>query len=110
MVSQLLTCDTSRLLSAITKIHPIINKHIKFETLIQFLNRYNIFTADEIQYFNNKHHSVVEKVNQLISWLDTKDHDGICNFVKALNEENEHSGHHVILKELHKELFPVTTV
>ena len=110
MVSQLCTCDTSRLMDAITKIHPTINKHIKFETLIQFLNHYNIFTAGEIQSFNNKNCSLVEKVNHLISWLDTKDHEGICNFVKALDEENEHSGHHVIVKKLHETLFPETTV
>ena len=65
MISQLLTRDTSQLLSVITKIHPSINRHIKFETLIQFLNHYKIFTDDEMQYFNNKHISLVEKGKSL---------------------------------------------
>ena len=65
MISQLLSRDTSQLLSVITKIHPSINRHIKFETLIQFLNHYKIFTDDEMQYFNNKHISLVEKGKSL---------------------------------------------
>ena len=110
MVSQLIKCDVSRLSNAITGIHPTIIVHVKFETLIPFLNHYRIFTATEMEYFNNKFNSTADKVNILIQWLSTKDHDGIHNFVKALNEADEHSGHKVILEKLHGTMFPVTTV
>jgi len=53
-----------------------------------------------MEYFNNSNDSTAEKVNKLIEWLLQKDESGIRNFVKALNEAHEHSGHFTILNEM----------
>ena len=109
IVSQILDCSVSQLIEAIKEGHPVINKHIQFETLLQHFNSHKIFTIAEMDYFDAKSNSLVERVNKLIIWLEKKDESGIYNFVKALNEETEHSGHYAILKKLHEILFPVTT-
>ena len=109
MVSKILKRDASQLINVITKSHPVIHKHIQFKTLLQHFNSHNIFTSDEMEYFRGSN-TVIDKVNYLIPCLEKKDNNGIYNFVKALNEETEHSGHHAILKELYKILFPDTAV
>ena len=101
----LLNCDYEQLSKTITKLHPIINKHINFDTLIPFLSSYCIFTDDEMEFLMNIHKTKAEKVNKLITSLPTKDQDGIHNFVKALNDAHEHSGHDVILDNLKEQLF-----
>ena len=103
-IFQLLNCNYEQLSKAITKLHPIIKNHINFETLIPFLNYYAIFTDDEMDILMNASKKA-EKVNELITSLPTKDKDGIYNFVKALNDAHQHSGHDVILDNLKRELF-----
>ena len=110
IVSKILNCNASQLINAIKESHPVINKHIQFETLLQHFNSHKIFTNAEMDYFSANSKSLVKKVNKLIIWLEKKDDSGIYNFVKALNKETEHSGHCTILKKLHEILFPVTTV
>ena len=88
-----------------------IKQHIKFKTLIQFLNGYEIFTDNEMEYFTCKYklyNSSADKVNNLIEWLKHKDDNGIINFVKALDEANKHSGQNATLKKLHETLFLAT--
>lgn len=102
---QLLNCDYKQLSKTITKLHPIINKHINFDTLIPFLSFYHIFTDDEMEILMNVYKTKAEKVNELITSLPTKDKDGIYNFVKALNDAHEHSGHGEILDNLKEQLF-----
>ena len=92
----------------IKKNHPTINKKIKFDTLIQYLNKYCIFTHGEIYKFKSQLISPEEKVNDLISSLEEKEEDGVLNFVRALNDAHEHSGHVAILEQLHK--CSVTTI
>ena len=87
--------------------HPIISGKIKFDTLIKYLNKYRIFTPGEMYIFNNQLISPNEKVNHLITFLEKKEEDGVLNFVRALNDAHEHSGHVAILEQLHK---CVTTV
>ena len=102
-IFQLLNCDYKQLSNAITKLHPIIKKHINFETLVPFLNSRAIFTDDEMDVLINASYKA-EKVNKLITSLPTKDKDGIYNFVKALNDAHEHSGHGEILDNLKRQL------
>ena len=85
-----------------------IEDHINFKSLIPFLNKYGIFTKDEMKYFMKDCHSDSDKVNNLIVWLPTKDAEGIHNFVRALKEAEEHSGHLEIIKDLHKYIYPHT--
>jgi len=86
-------------MSNITQAHPEIAQHIDFITLMQYLNRYRIFTSNEIHHLS--HDPVEVSANNLIDWLSRKDEDGVLNFVKALNDAREHSGHAAaILKKL----------
>ena len=90
------------MIDAITRHHKTINDYINFETLIPLLNKYKIFTKVQMKYFANKYHSDSDKVTNLIEWLDAKNGIGIHNFVRALKEAEEHSGHLVIVENLHK--------
>ena len=88
----------------------IIKEHINFDTLIPFLNKYNIFTRDEMECLTNNMILTAQKVNNLITlWIPGKNEDGICNFVKALNEAHEHSGHITIIEHLYNTAFPAET-
>ena len=104
-ILQLLNCDYKQLSKTITKLHPIIKQHIDFDSLIPFLSFYRIFTDDEMEILMNNNKTKADKVNKLITSLPTKDKDGIHNFVKALNDAHEHSGHDVILDNLKEQLF-----
>ena len=98
-VDQLLRC--SSLLDAIIRSHVIIKKHINFDTLLPFLNQYNIFTSDEMEYFKKDIFITTDKVSKLMEWIPKKDKKGVYDFVRALDEACEHSGHVVILKHLY---------
>ena len=98
-VDQLLRC--SSLLDAIIRSHFTIKKHINFNTLIPFLNKHNIFTSDEMELFNKDILITADKVNKLMEWIPKKDEKGVHDFMKALGEACEHSGHYVILKHLY---------
>jgi len=82
----------------ITQAHPEIAQYIDFKILTQYLNRYRIFTANEIHHLG--HDPIEDSANNLIDWLSRKDEDGVLNFVKALNDAKEHSGHTAILRKL----------
>ena len=99
-ISQLLACSHLQLMDAIRRLHKTIEEKINFETLIPFLNKYKIFTTGEMKYFVNKLHSDADKVANLVIWLEAKNEKGIYDFVRALNEAKEHSGHIVILEHL----------
>ena len=100
-ISLLLACDPAQLKDAIPTLHVTIEEHINFRSLTPRLNKHKIFTRGEMEYFMNDYHSNPDKVNKLIMWLPTKDDKGICNFVRALKEAEEHSGHLEIIKDLH---------
>ena len=85
-------------MEAISRAHVEINKHIKFLDLVPYLNRYKIFSSDETAHFINDPKEV--SVYNLINWLQGKADEGIFNFVKALNEATEHSGHKQILQAI----------
>ena len=51
-----------------------------------------------------------KKVSNLILWIDKKNENGIHNFVRALDEAHEHSGHIAILEHLYDTAFPNTPV
>ena len=91
--------NRSEVMSKIRQAHPEIIQHINFITLKQYLNRYKIFTSHEMHHFNNNDSNEVS-VNNLIEWLQRKDEEGVLNFVRALNDAKEHSGHATILRKL----------
>ena len=104
-ISQLLACDPLQLKDAIPGLHVTIKDYINFESLIPHLHKYKIFTGHEMEYFMNEYHSDSDKINKLIIWLPKKEGKGIHNFVRALKEAKEHSGHLEIVKEFHKDIY-----
>jgi len=91
-------CTTLELMDRIKFAHVEIDKHIKFSILLQYFNKYKIFTTTEMNHFKQDFHEV--SVNNLIMWLEGKSDKGIIDFVKALNDEKEHSGHKQILNSI----------
>ena len=63
-----------------------------------------------MEYFSNSNFITAEKVTKLIEWIPTKDENGIRNFVRALSEAHEHSGHNTILEHLYDIAFAETPV
>ena len=107
-VNELLSCKN--LLDVITSTHVTIEEHINFDHLIPFFNKYRIFTRNEMECLMNKLIPSTEKVNNLITlWIPGKHEDGLRNFVKALDEAQEHSGHITIIEHLYNTAFPTKT-
>ena len=104
-ISLLLECSSSILKDKIIRAHSIINEFINLDCLEPFLDKYRIFTSSEKEYLYNKYIVKAEKVSYLIKCLEAKNEKGIHDFVRALDEAYEHSGHIDILKHLHK---PIT--
>ena len=94
--------------------HVIIEGHINFKTLIPFLNKYKIFTRAEMEYLMNDFIPTADRVNNLITLcipqFPLKNENGLCNFVRALNEAHEHGGHITIIEHLYNAAFPETIV
>ena len=109
-VDRLLKCYESCLSDAIIRTHVIIKEHINFCTLIPFLNQYKVLTRDEVEYLTKDTLITAEKVKKLIEYIPTKNRNGMHNFVRALNEAHEHTGHITIIEHLHDTAFPETPV
>lgn len=84
---------TSSLMDIIYQLNPQMIKYINMVSLIPYLNKYGILTAEERHYLNNNHKSPTEKVNYLLQYLESKGEETVKNFLKALKEAGEHSGH-----------------
>ena len=63
-----------------------------------------------MEYFSKGYYITAEKVSKLIECIPTKDESGIRNFVRALSEAHEHSGHNTILEHLYDIAFAETPV
>ena len=81
------------LMDIIYQLNPQMIKYINMVSLIPFLNKYGILTSEERFYLNNNHKSPTEKVNYLLQYLESKGEETVKNFLKALKEASEHSGH-----------------
>ena len=84
---------TSSLMDIIYQLYPQMIQYINMVSLIPYLNKYGILTAEERHYLNNNHKSPTEKVNYLLQYLESKNEETVKNFLKALKEAREHSGH-----------------
>ena len=96
-------CTGQELMEIIKRAHGEIDQHINFQPLLKCFNKYGIFTRTEMNHFLEDYHE--HSVNNLIQWLEAKSDEGILNFVKALNDEKEHSGHKQILQKLEVEVY-----
>lgn len=62
-------------------------------SLIPYLNKYGILTPDERSYLSSNYKTPSEKVNFLLQCLEGKDDTTVKNFLQALKEASEHTGH-----------------
>ena len=84
---------TASLMDIIYQLNPQMIKYINMVSLIPYLNKYGILTQEERFYLNNNHKSPTEKVNFLLTYLESKNEETVRNFLKAIKEAREHSGH-----------------
>ena len=111
-VAQLLTYDHPRIWNAMYLLRRISEENINFEILTPILKQYDIVTEDEKDYFMSDSNSKQNKVSKLIDCLGGENETKIHNFVKAMAEAYEHTGHNALLHYLHKTAtsFKVTAV
>ncbi|XP_065891972.1 uncharacterized protein [Dysidea avara] len=92
-------CKGSEAKEAILREHPVVKKYISFSTLTPYLNKYNVFTLGEKHHFNNEHHDLYTRVNNMVDWIQSKSEGDALKFILALNDASEeHSGHKEILR------------
>lgn len=97
-----LQSQAKAIMETIYQLHPEMSKHIDMISLIPFLNKYGILTQAERFYLSSETHSPPEKVTYLLQHLDCKGGITVKDFLKALHDANEHTGH-IELCELLKE-------
>ena len=102
ILPKLLDRGGQELMDAIKKSRSIITEKINFATLIPYLNKYSIFTRREMTIFNSPALIQGDKASSLIEWLGKKEDEGVKNFIRALNDASEHSGHANILQCIHE--------
>ena len=78
---------------AIYQLNPQMIRYINMVSSIPYLNKYGILTQEERFYLNNNRKSPTEKVNFLLTYLESKNEETVKNFLKAIKEAREHSGH-----------------
>ena len=66
---------------------------------MQYFDKYGgIFLCDEKNQLKDDEHDI--SVDKMIRFLKAKDDEDILNFVRALHDASNHSGHTVILEAL----------
>lgn len=85
------TCGS--VMDALFELHPELNTHINMNCLLPYLNKYRILTNDDQFFLSKDSKAPSEKVNYLMTLLGSKDNNTVNNFLRALTEEKEHSGH-----------------
>ena len=92
------TCDS--VMDVLYQLNPELNQYINMSSLIPYMNKHKILTRKERFYLNDDSICPSDKVTYLLSYLEGKDLGTVNNFVKALKEENEHSGHALLCSML----------
>jgi len=77
----------------IYQLQPEMSRYINMISLIPYLNKYAILTADQRYHLNSAHKSPSEKVNYLLQYLEGKGEDTVQKFLIAMKEAKEHTGH-----------------
>jgi len=88
--------------SVIVKHHASLRKYINLESLIPHLNTYEILTKGERNLLNIPEISSQQKVDHLLQFLEDKSDESIQNFLKALKDADEHTGHRQLLDVLNQ--------
>ena len=88
--------------SVIVRQHASLRKYINLESLIPHLNAYEILTKGERDQLNMPEISSQQKVDRLLHFLESKSDESIQNFLKALKDADEHTGHRQLLDVLNQ--------
>ena len=75
------------------QLNPELNEYINMSSLVPYMNKHEILTKNERFYLNDNSKSPSDKVSYLLSYLEGEDPATVNNFLRALREEKEHSGH-----------------
>jgi len=94
------------LMDIIVQRSPEMRQYINIKTLVPYLNKYKILTSVERQQLLNMQATREEKVDLLIEILESKSGESKENFLKALKEAHEHTGHEDLLKILETDRTP----
>lgn len=97
-----LSDDGASIMDVIYKLHPYMAKYMNVQLLVRYLNKYSVLTRDERYHLRSSDKSPAEKVDYLLGCLDNKDDDSQQNFIKALKETREHTGHSKLCELLKK--------
>ena len=82
------------------RLHPELQKHIDFVSLMPYLNRHEVLTENERHSLNDEKGTPAMKVNLLLGYLEKKNDENVNDFVRALHEEVTHTGHKELCKLL----------
>ena len=88
--------------SVIVRQHASLRKYINLESLIPHLNAYEILTKGERDQLSMPEISSHQKIDRLLQFLESKSDESIQNFLKALKDADEHTGHRKLLDILNQ--------
>ena len=90
------------------KHQPELVKWIQLLSLVPYLNRHSLLTDDEQELLLNSQFTERERILKLLAMVEKKGSDGFQRFLKALEDEPEHSGHQSIVALLKRTLATYT--
>jgi len=86
------------------QLNPEISMYINLDCLVPYLNRFTILTRIERSFLSNPLKSPNEKIAYLLDALEGKDANSVNNFLTALRQEKEHTGHMLLHKMITDDL------
>ena len=87
-------------MKVIHSINPDMRQYINISSLYPFLNKYGILTREERAKLTNPYTSQIEKINEFLKLMDAKSPSSQSDFLKAIRDAREHTGHKEICKLL----------
>ena len=88
--------DTGALLAC----HVILNNLLDVNTILPYMNRYQLLTRDENEKLTNPYTTTSDKVNYLVEILPRKGNGWLDKFILCLDDSTEGTGHSKIIEEL----------
>ena len=87
------TDGTNNILDIVYKTNPKLQKRVSIKELLPYLIKYHILTTNEREHLEPEFKSTnCDKVQYLLSLLETKGEEGQENFIKALYESSKEEG------------------
>ncbi|XP_065887654.1 glutamine-rich protein 2-like isoform X2 [Dysidea avara] len=88
------------IMTVIHRIYPDMRKYINISSLYPYLNKYGILTREERAKLINPYTSQIEKIDELLKLMGAKSPSSQSDFLKAIKDAREHTGHKEICKLL----------